>query len=297
MSKISVVINTYNAEEHLQKVLDAVKDFDEVVVCDMESGDNTVKIAEKNGCKVVTFPKADHKSAEPARTFAIQSATSEWVLVVDADEIVTPELREYLYKRIGEPDCPQGLYIPRINLFMQHEQHSSYPDYQLRFFVREGTEWPPYVHTFPTVKGRTEYIPRRRRELAFRHLADDTIASLMAKTNSYTDNEVYKRGERREERGENERGARCEERLRERLRVGASAGMGERSSGMRETGCEKAHNYGVWALFYRPFWRAFRNYFLKGGWRDGKRGVIRAGMDAVYQFVLVAKAIEAKIKK
>ena len=276
MSKISVVINTYNAEEHLQKVLDAVKDFDEVVVCDMESGDNTVKIAEKNGCKVVTFPKANHKSAEPARTFAIQSATNPWVLVVDADEIVTPELREYLYKRIGEPDCPQGLYIPRINLFMQREQHSSYPDYQLRFFVREGTEWPPYVHTFPTVKGRTEYIPRRRRELAFRHLADDTIASLMAKTNSYTDNEVYKRGERREERGENVRGARCE---------------------VRETGCEKSHNYGVWALFYRPFWRAFRNYFLKGGWRDGKRGVIRAGMDAVYQFVLVAKAIEAKIKK
>ena len=266
MSKISVVINTYNAEEHLQKVLDAVKDFDEVVVCDMESGDNTVKIAEKNGCKVVTFPKANHKSAEPARTFAIQSATSEWGLVVDADEIVTPELREYLYKRIGEPDCPQGLYIPRINLFMQHEQHSSYPDYQLRFFVREGTEWPPYVHTFPTVKGRTEYIPRRRRELAFRHLADDTIASLMAKTNSYTDNEVYKRGERREERGERKEDT-------------------------------KAHNYGVWALFYRPFWRAFRNYFLKGGWRDGKRGVIRAGMDAVYQFVLVAKAIEAKIKK
>ncbi len=270
MSKISVVINTYNAEEHLQKVLDAVKDFDEVVVCDMESGDNTVKIAEKNGCKVVTFPKANHKSAEPARTFAIQSATSEWVLVVDADEIVTPELREYLYKRIAEPDCPQGLYIPRINLFMQREQHSSYPDYQLRFFVREGTEWPPYVHTFPTVKGRTEYIPRRRRELAFRHLADDTIASLMAKTNSYTDNEVYKRGK-------------------------ATGRRAELGNERRED--TKAHNYGVWALFYRPFWRAFRNYFLKGGWRDGKRGVIRAGMDAVYQFVLVAKAIEAKIKK
>ena len=270
MSKISVVINTYNAEEHLQEVLDAVKDFDEVVVCDMESGDNTVKIAEKNGCKVVTFPKANHKSAEPARTFAIQSATSEWVLVVDADEIVTPELREYLYKRIGEPDCPQGLYIPRINLFMQREQHSSYPDYQLRFFVREGTEWPPYVHTFPTVKGRTEYIPRRRRELAFRHLADDTIASLMAKTNSYTDNEVYKRGK-------------------------ATGRRAELGNERRED--TKAHNYGVWALFYRPFWRAFRNYFLKGGWRDGKRGVIRAGMDAVYQFVLVAKAIEAKIKK
>ena len=85
--KISVVINTYNAEQHLQRVLDAVKDFDEVLVCDMESTDSTLEIAQKNGCRIVTFPKADHKSAEPARTFAIQSASSPWVLVVDADEM------------------------------------------------------------------------------------------------------------------------------------------------------------------------------------------------------------------
>ena len=91
--KISVVINTYNARQYLAKVLESVKDFDEVVVCDMESTDDTVAIAEQYGCKVVTFPKADHKSAEPARTFAIQSASNPWVLVVDADELVTPELR------------------------------------------------------------------------------------------------------------------------------------------------------------------------------------------------------------
>ena len=72
-NKISVVINTYNAEKYLQQVLDSVKDFDEVVVCDMESTDDTVAIAREYGCKVLTFPKANHKSAEPARTFAIQS--------------------------------------------------------------------------------------------------------------------------------------------------------------------------------------------------------------------------------
>ena len=111
--QISVVINTYNAERHLKTCLEAVKDFDEIVVCDMESTDHTVEIANSYGCKVVTFPKANHKSAEPARTFAIQSATSKWVLVVDADEIVTPELKQYLYRRILETDCPEGLYIPR----------------------------------------------------------------------------------------------------------------------------------------------------------------------------------------
>ena len=116
--KISVVINTYNAERLLKKVLESVKDFDEIVVCDMESTDATVEIACQHGAKVVTFPKADHKSAEPARTFAIQSAQSPWVLVVDADELVTPELRDYLYSRISQPDCPAGLYIPRKDYFM-----------------------------------------------------------------------------------------------------------------------------------------------------------------------------------
>ena len=82
--RISVVINTYNARQHLAKVLESVKDFDEVVVCDMESTDDTVAIAEQYGCKVVTFPKGNHTCCEPARTFAIQSASNPWVFVVDA---------------------------------------------------------------------------------------------------------------------------------------------------------------------------------------------------------------------
>lgn len=81
--KISVVINTYNASKYLERSLEAVKDFDEIVICDMESTDDTLDIARKYGCKIVTYPKGNHVSAEPARTFAIQSATSQWVLVVD----------------------------------------------------------------------------------------------------------------------------------------------------------------------------------------------------------------------
>ena len=51
--KISVVINTYNAEKHLRTVLDTVKDFDEVVICDMHSTDSTIAIAEQYDCKIV----------------------------------------------------------------------------------------------------------------------------------------------------------------------------------------------------------------------------------------------------
>lgn len=189
--KISVVINTYNAEALLEKVIRAAQDFDEVLVCDMESTDNTVGIARRMGAHIVTFPKANHKSAEPARTFAIQSAANPWVLVVDADEIITPALHDYLYARIREAGCPEGLYIPRKGYFMH--RLFAYPDYQLRFFIREGTEWPPYVHTFPRVQGRVEHIPQNRRDLALVHLADDSIRTRLYKTNEYTDNEVLKK--------------------------------------------------------------------------------------------------------
>ena len=52
---ISVVINTYNAQEHLVKVLESVKEFDEIVICDMQSTDDTLSIAQRYGCKIVTF--------------------------------------------------------------------------------------------------------------------------------------------------------------------------------------------------------------------------------------------------
>lgn len=190
--KISVVINTYNAREHLEKVLESVKNFDEIVVCDMESTDDTCEIAAKYGCKIVTFPKANHKSAEPARTFAIQSASSKWVLVVDADEIVTPELRAVLYQKIADSNCPEGFYIPRQNMFMGMFVRDFHFDYQLRFFIREGTEWPPYVHTFPTVQGRVEKL-KASNEARLLHLMDETMHQYMDKMNLYTDNEVEKK--------------------------------------------------------------------------------------------------------
>ena len=247
--KISVVINTYNAEMFLREVLDSVKCFDEVVICDMESTDHTLDIAREYGCRVVTFPKGNHVSAEPARTFAIQSAVNAWVLVVDADEMVTDELRAYLYEYIRKPGHAEGLYIPRINLFMGKPLRCAYPDYQLRFFIREGTVWPPYVHTFPQVNGRLEYVPKRR-ELAFSHLANDSIRTIIAKDNRYSDNDVEKKA---------------------------------------------GKHYGAAALLYRPLWRFIKCYVMEGGWRDGVRGFIYAGLKGVYQFELVAKIIEKRV--
>ncbi|MBR2199423.1 MAG: glycosyltransferase, partial [Bacteroidales bacterium] len=117
-NKISVVINTYNEEKSLAEILEYVKDFDEVLVCDMESSDKTVEIARKYGCNIVSFPKDGCSIVEPARDFAIHSAKYQWVLVVDADEIIPAALKKYLYEYIKDDGCGDALLIPRKNYVM-----------------------------------------------------------------------------------------------------------------------------------------------------------------------------------
>lgn len=189
---ISIVINTYNAAKHLEQVLESVKDFDEVVICDMESTDNTIAIAESYGCKIVTFPKNGHTIVEPARNFAIQAATHPWVLVVDADETVPEALRKYLYRHIEQPMAVEGIYIPRRNYFMGHFMHSLYPDYILRFFKKDKVNWPPIIHIQPEINGNIIYAPRNR-GLAFEHLANDSISARLRKTDIYTSYECEKK--------------------------------------------------------------------------------------------------------
>lgn len=140
-NKISVVINTYNAEKYLAVVLEHVKSFDEILICDMESEDSTRKIAADYGCRVITFPKGAHKICEPARDFAIHSASCKWVLVVDADEIVPSTLRDYLYDAIENKSFDDAYAIPRINMFMG-EKFKEKTDYQIRFFQKDKTTWP-----------------------------------------------------------------------------------------------------------------------------------------------------------
>lgn len=188
--KISVVINTYNASRHLRRVLDSVRGFDEVVVCDMESTDDTVQIAREYGARVVTFPKGDHRICEPARDFAIHSAIHPWVLVVDADEIVPPGLREYLYREIRGEIGAEALDVPRINHFLGRPIAGS-PDYQLRFFLRDRTHWPPVIHSRPQVDGRIRRIPAEP-DLSLFHLANAGVADRIEKMNVYSEYEIPK---------------------------------------------------------------------------------------------------------
>ena len=247
MNKISVVINTYNAEQHLEAVIRSVEGFDEVLICDMESTDGTLDIARRMGCRIITFERKQYSIVEPAREYAIHEAQHEWVLVVDADELVTPELKDYLYRHIQQEGCADGLFIPRKNYFMGRFLRCHYPDHILRFFRKDKTHWPPTVHSTPEVDGRVERIAAGRKELAFIHLANDSVENIVAKTNQYTRNDLERKRHR---------------------------------------------HYGTMAMLWRPLFRFFKTYVLKGGFRDGKPGFIKSVLDGYYQFVFLAKKYE-----
>ncbi len=251
MAKISAVVNTYNAEKYLDRVLQSLSRFDEIVVCDMESTDSTIEIAKKHGCKIVTFPKGNFTYVEPARNFAISHVSNEWILVVDSDELISNELREYLYNIIQTEKDLGGMFIPRKNFFMGKYMSCYYPDYILRFLRKEGCYWPETIHSLPTVKGRIEKIPRNRTDLAIIHLADDNMNDSISKLNKYTENERIRR----------------------------------------------ASKYNFVQFFYAPFFKFFKTYVLKGGFKGGKQGFIHAMFDAFYHFTALAKMEEDRQAK
>ena len=115
MNKLTVIIPCKNEEHNMKEVLESVKWADEVMVVDSFSSDRTLDIAkEYTNCIL----QHEYKSSAAQKNWAIPQAQNEWILLVDADERVTPELKnEVLDKLNGSMDCT-GYWIYRDNYFM-----------------------------------------------------------------------------------------------------------------------------------------------------------------------------------
>ncbi|MDO5509956.1 MAG: glycosyltransferase family 2 protein [Weeksellaceae bacterium] len=192
--KISVVINTYNAERYLHQVLQAVSGYDQIVICDMHSTDSTQQIAKQCGAKIVLHEKLAY--ADPARNFAISQADHPWVLMIDADELVPQALTKYLYNFIPKPEYA-AISIPYKNYFMNRLMRSAYPDYHVRFFRKNAAYWPPTVHSRIEITGKIYKIPRSRKELAILHIANDGVQRIIHKNDTYSTLEIERRKEKK----------------------------------------------------------------------------------------------------
>lgn len=122
-SKLSVVLATFNEEKNLEACLDSVKDItDDIVIVDGTSTDGTVAIAKKFGAHVLVKdnPPIFHINKQKA----IDMAKNEWILQLDADERVSPELAEEIQKVTAMSDKELDSYqrdLPKRSLFLRHQ--------------------------------------------------------------------------------------------------------------------------------------------------------------------------------
>lgn len=189
--KISVVINTLNAEKYLRNVLESVKDLDEILICDMHSDDSTLEIAKEYNCKIIYHERTGF--VEPARNFAISQAKNEWVLLLDADETVNQELQSFLINKVQENPNIACIAMPRKNYFLGKFMHSAYPDYVYRFLKKDKVFWPEFIHSQPKIEGEIYKIDKNKKNLAMEHLANDSVSTIASKNNTYSTAEIEKR--------------------------------------------------------------------------------------------------------
>ena len=133
--KLSVAIITFNEERNLGRTLESVKGADEIIVVDSGSTDRTIDIAHSYGAKVFT---EEWKGFAAQKNSALEKCTCDWVLSLDADEEVTPQLAEEIARELnGHPD-EDGYFIPRRNMFLGRwiRRGGFYPDAKLRLFKR-----------------------------------------------------------------------------------------------------------------------------------------------------------------
>ncbi len=140
MKKLSVVVITLNEEKNLARCLESVKAVaDEILVVDSLSTDNTIKIAEQYGAKVILQQFLGHIEQ---KNFSAQQAANDWVLSLDADECLTTELQQNILKTKENPTY-NSYQFPRLNNFCgKWIRHSGlYPDAKIRLFNRTKGRW------------------------------------------------------------------------------------------------------------------------------------------------------------
>lgn len=156
---ISVVIITYNEQERLEPTLKSVADVAaEIIIVDSYSTDDTIKIAKKYTQKVFTRKWTNYSDQ---KNFANSKAAFPWILSLDADERISPELKEELLQlKDREPEA-NGFSMPRQVFYLgRWIKHTVwYPDRKLRLFRKDKAYWEgEFVHEKLILEGEAKKL-------------------------------------------------------------------------------------------------------------------------------------------
>lgn len=177
---LSVAIITRNAAAHLERCLASVAFAEEIVVVDSGSTDGTPELAARHGARVV---RKEWLGFGAQKQFAIDAASHDWVLSVDADECLSPELRESI---VAELKAPRGFAyaMPRRNRFLGRwlKHGEGYPDWNVRLLHRGHARWgSESVHEKIVTRSP---VLRLRGDLL--HDSAETLEKYLDKQNRYT---------------------------------------------------------------------------------------------------------------
>ena len=180
--KLTVTVITYNESAHIAAALDSVSWADEIIVVDSGSTDGTAEIARGRATRVLTRPWEGYSAQ---KNFAADQASNDWVLSMDADERVTPELAREIRDLLGRGPAARGYRIRRVSRYLGQWIRSTdwSHDYQLRLYDRRAGRWNGMrIHeSFRLAEGQ----PVKLRG-TLEHYAYNDIAHHLQKINAYT---------------------------------------------------------------------------------------------------------------
>ena len=255
---ISVAIVAMDEEANIGRTLSSVRWADEIVLVDSGSNDRTCEIAREHGARVVVEPWRGYVAQ---KQYAIELCTKDWVLLLDADEEVSPGLAEEIRSAIANPDAASAYKLPRKNLFLgRWIRHGGfYPDPKLRLFKRgkgfvTGHDPHDRCELRPAAPGE-EPQPTRQFSNALIHYTYPTLTLYLGHMNRYSS-------------------------------LGAQLAV---SKGHR--------NFSVVNIVLRPFATFVYNYFIRLGLLDGREGLLLHLYHAGYVSWKYAKAWELSRKQ
>jgi glycosyltransferase involved in cell wall biosynthesis len=184
--KVTATVITFNEATHIEACLASVAWADEVIVVDSGSTDGTADLARAKGARVLV---KDWPGYSNQKNFAAEQAANDWILSVDADERVTPELAAEIKQTLTTEPVPSGFRIPRVTWHLGRWIRTTdwYPDPQLRLYDRRRARWKAKsVHESVAADGPVGRLTNDLQHYAYRdishhHLTMDRYTTLSAK--------------------------------------------------------------------------------------------------------------------
>lgn len=279
---ISVLIPTRNEEANIAKCLDSIEWADEIFVVDSNSEDRTIEISQRYTENVINFTWNGQYPRKKNWALDNLPFSHEWVLIVDADEEVTPELEQEI-ARIVEGESEYDAYMIRYNYYflrklLKHgdplwkcvlfkHQHTHFE----RMNTPDVTGYDVEVHEHPVIHGRLGYLNGRMIHRDF-----EDIHHYFDRHNVYSDWEVAIQSYRMIERKNKE------------LKPGLVGSHIQRRRFFKEL---------FFRIPFKPVLFFIYAYFFRLGFLDGKAGFIYNALKAIYWFEVNVKLYEHKLQQ